>query len=829
MLFAQGLKFRGSDYSIDKRTSYNVFNESPCFTDSFSVEFDIQPDLPIQIGYIFRIRDKFSDAYTYNLFYDGQGTGNSVLRFNEEGKNSLIRANLPKEKFPLKRWVHVKVFFHLNRDSIHLSIGDETFSVEVPGLPEKYNVALTFGKSDYLIDVPSFEMVNLSVGNGKNMYSFPLNESEGEQVHDQNKKETGNVVNPEWFVNSYYHWKFISQFKSENVSAAGYEQKTENIYYFNRHSMLTYNVRTESVRNETFPSPCPVKLTLGTSFIDAELQKLYAYEVYYDKYPLEDTTVACLDLANMQWITESKERLPRQLHHHGAYFDSRKQQYTLFGGFGNMHYSKDFHVFDLNSKTWQNITFTGDSICPRYFSSVGYSPDSSRVYIFGGMGNESGEQVVGRKYYYDLYQIDLPTNRIRKLWEIKWEKDNMIPVRSMVVPNDSCFYTLCYPEYVSNSFLRLYRFSIQDGNYEILGDSIPFHSDKITTNANIYLDPKLNNLYALLQEFEDDVINQLKIYSLSFPPVSEKDLFGNASKQKKDYLTIVLVVCVFAVAVILLYCVFGRKIKGNDKEEQAVAGEYPSNKSESENENESENESPVNKPDSIFLFGDFSVRNRQNREINYLFSAKLKQVFFLILQHSLEGGISSQHLSSFLWPDRPENKIKNLRGVTINHLRKVLEELDGIQLIYEKGAFKLVINAPCHCDFVRCMEILDSENPDNVQNELLDIVYRGKFLKSCDLQLFDTFKGAVENRLEPLLVTEMEKCFTAGNYQKAVHFAEALLNIDSLSDEALATQIKSLVKLDMKEEAKTRFRLFSSEYKKTIGSNYPQTFADLVK
>jgi hypothetical protein len=78
------------------------------------------------------------------------------------------------------------------------------------------------------------------------------------------------------------------------------------------------------------------------------------------------------------------------------------------------------------------------------------------------MGNESGEQTVGRKYYYDLYKIDLTTKQISKLWEIPWERDNVVPVRGMVILNDSSFYTLCYPEHFSESLLKLYRFSLKD-------------------------------------------------------------------------------------------------------------------------------------------------------------------------------------------------------------------------------------------------------------------------------------------------------------------------------------------------------------------------------
>src|SRR5690606_33914918 len=115
-----------------------------------------------------------------------------------------------------------------------------------------------------------------------------------------------------------------------------------------------------------------------------------------------------------------------------------------------------------------------------------------------------------------------------------WNKDNVVPVRGMVIPDDSCFYTLCYPEHFSDSFLKLYRFSLKDGSYEILGDSIPVHSDRITTNANLYYDAGLNSLYAIVQEFENDIISDLKVYSLAFPPITAEKLVSYSRPQNKN-------------------------------------------------------------------------------------------------------------------------------------------------------------------------------------------------------------------------------------------------------------------------------------------------------
>ena len=77
------------------------------------------------------------------------------------------------------------------------------------------------------------------------------------------------------------------------------------------------------------------------------------------------------------------------------------------------------------------------------------------------MGNESGDQVIGRRYFHDLYKVDLQEMHVQKLWDISEGQPNVVPVQDMLIQNDSCFYVLRYPESVSNSFCVLYRFLIK--------------------------------------------------------------------------------------------------------------------------------------------------------------------------------------------------------------------------------------------------------------------------------------------------------------------------------------------------------------------------------
>lgn len=808
-----GLKFHGSEQPIDQRTSYDVFgNNTPKFSDQFEIAFNLALYPTTEFGYIFRIKNKEGNRI-YHLFYDGQGS-RLVFKFNEEGKNNLIEARFAREELLSKDWFKMKIAFNLKEDSIRLTIHNQTFSVYINDLPDTYRPIILFGKSEHIIDVPSFALKDLSVGDtGK--YFFELNESEGNIVHDINGDALGNVSNPEWLINDAYHWRYQVSFRSKSVAGANYNSEKKEIYYFNADSLQRYNVRSGDTDIIVFDEKNPVKLILGTNFLDIKNNKLYSYEAYYP-HPHQDykgPTIASLDLNTYKWKAENSEQLTSPLHHHGSYLDASGEQYTIFGGFGNMRYSKDFYTYDLKTQQWDTLSgFTGDFLSPRYFTSVGYLKKTNSVYIFGGMGNESGEQAVGRTYFYDLYRIDLTTKEISKLWEIKWEQNtNMVPVRGMVILNDSTFYTLCYPESVSKSHLQLYRFSLNDGSHEILGDSIPIRSDKITTNANLYYDRELNSLYAVVQEFDDDISSSLSVYSLSFPPITASELAAYSKHDGNKTLPVILTISTLIV-VVTAYALY----KSRKKKEASTIIDTPAitalNKTES-----------VTKPNSIYLFGEFTVRDRKNRNITYMFSAQLKQILCLILQYSTtEGGIASQKLSNILWPDKPADKVKNSRGVTINHLRKALSELDGIELIYEAGFFKIEHTDAIYCDYTRCMQIISSGELESHKDELIEIIARGKFLQLSDHELFDSFKEEVEKRLEPVLLIEMEKSFEAEQYQRTISFAEAITNIDPLNDAALTFQIKAMQKLKLNDEARIRFQAFVIEYKKIMGTDYPK-------
>ncbi|NDV96375.1 DNA-binding transcriptional activator [Dysgonomonas sp. 521] len=818
---SQGLYIKGNNSLIDDRTSYNVFDKvTPTFKNILKIDFDLIVEEPRSRGSLVRIKNEKIGA-VYNISYNGEGN-NPVFKLNHEGRNTLIFIALDKDILNENQWIKIHVEFNMQKDSVKLRINNDEASVGLMQEEKIWKPEIYFGRSEHVIDVPPFKLCNLTITDNEKAYNFPLNESEGEEVHDSNRKVVGHVTNPVWLINDAYYWKGKPSFSSEAVAGSNFNAETQDIYYFNSDSIIIYNIRTETIRSRKYTNECPMPMRLGTNFIDYKNNRLYIYEVADP--PQGDIVISYLDLQSYEWTAVTSEVLPMQLHHHSNYMDTPNGHYIIFGGFGGISYFNNFYSFDLSSQHWKKLNFKGDVITPRYFTSMGYNESDKSLYVFGGMGNKAGDQTVGRVYYYELYKINLDKHIIEKLWEIPWEKENVVPVRNMVFSNDNSFYTLCYPEHFSRSHLKLYRFSITDGQYEVLGDSIPIRSEKITTNANLYYNSRANELVSIVQEFENnDIGSTAKIYTISFPPVTEAELTLYISKPINWEHTIIL--SALGLIILALIFFFLRRQNIHKKETERVLKNTPLVKSEMK-----EDDIPVEtRPNSIYLFGEFSLIDRNNREINYMLSAKLRQAFFLILNHSIKKGITSQEFSEYLWPNKSYEKAKNSRGVTLNNLRKILGDLDGVNLIHEKGIYKITFSDECYCDYLRCLEIVLGENLDENMNEFISIISRGKFLETEDSSIQDSFKEYIESKIESTIYYYMEKTYMSGNYSATVSLCDSFFNLDPLDEETLHYLIMSLSKLELKDEAKRRYYFFTAEYKKALGEEYSKSFSDLLK
>ena len=821
-LLSQGVLFHANDDLISNRTSYNVFeNRSPALKSYLTIQFDLAVlDANDLFGYVCLIKDK-NEATAYSVTTHEENDS-VYFRLNIDSRKDLIEVPIGKKSVDYWEWHTISIRFQSSKNLIILRIDNKDYTIKTPPLPSTFFPKIVFGKQDNVVDVPKIAIRNLSVEGENKSYVFPLHENEGTVVHDSSGKACGKVSNPIWLINRAYHWTLRQSFFSHSVAAVNFDKKNGRLIMTNRDSIIFYHPTSNQSEVYLSKNKLPVVLHLGMSFMDTLNDRFYVYETY--GIEREKPSIAALDLFDFSWNILSNEQLDNYHHHHTGFFDSQKQLYTIFGGFGKQKYSSDFWIYRLSEDKWEEITYSGDKIFPRFFSGEAIL-DSENALIYGGIGNETGDQNSGKSYFYDCFLVNNSNHTIKKLWNAHLDNTGLVSVRNMVVSEDKkSFYTLCYPEYKPNTFLKLYCFSIQNGSFELLGDSIPMNSERIRTNANLYYDSEAKELYCVTQEFASEDSSRISVYSLSYPPISKSELTGtHLITDKTLILSRIYFIISFIILLLILFIGYRilHKQKTKTKAKAFNTESFPLEKEP--------------KTNSITLFGDFTVKDKSGKDITYLFSPKVKQLFLYILLSGAENGqgVSSSQIDATIWQEKDRENAKNLRGVTLNQIRKILLDITGIELIYNGEYFKLEMQAPLYCDYLECkkdLNTLTSEDAvlDVVLLKIKSIVVKGILLKSVNFDFVRMFRKEFSDLFLSIFFPLLDAYFKEQQYEKVIQITQIIYYIDEINETALRYELELYRKSGMKEALHKRYNTFLVAYKSKTNQDYPYSITELT-
>lgn len=829
--YAQGITFSTYESETVQKTSYSVLEKPLTFQNEFSISFDLALHEYTSLGYILRLRDqKRSDAYTYSFVYYYDNEQWSYLKFNVETQECKAVDTLLNQTLGPKYWIPVKMSFSLLQDSVFLSIGERQYRMGGLGLPKEMTPSILFGSSKFSEEIPSFSIRNLAVSDTSGWrLEFPLNETSGGRVHDKQGKVWGRAINPVWLLNKSYYWELLHTQFSETVAGYEYDTQNGNFFYFNNDSLYTLDIRRNRWTGNRH-RPFPMKVYLGTNFYEPSRRGLYIYEV---DNRLDSCNICALDVHTGEVTNESDKFLSFQRHHHSTYLDTIHGKYYIFGGFGLRKYTNTLEVYDLREKKWETVSLKGDFIAPRFFSSMG-ALNSEEVLLFGGTGNKSGDQSLGKEYYYDLYKINLKTFTVKKIRDFSYEGVGLVPVRNLILSDDrTAFYTLCYPMQKAYSYLQLYKFSLESDTFEALGDTIPMESQNILSNANLYYNASLKEFYCCMEEFDKSggTSSLTKFYALASPPVAESAL----SVYDTDRNSFLWVVVLGGVLTLVAGVIAFLKRKRVKEENEDIALKLPEFDQQAIFSPKEKKGMPAN---ALYLFGEFTVLDRKNRDVSYLFSGKIRQLFLLTLLNSIgqdaKGGITSSYIYGLLWPEKEFSSAKNLKGVTINRLRKILEDLDGIELVYVNNRYLIQFTEDFYCDYLQYREQIGKIKQSDVffremEQPLIKVLLRGKFLKSVEDTMFDDFKNKQEDELHGILIMELGRLYAKADLEQVVQLAGIWLQVDPLSDMALWYMLNASHRLKKEEQAMKKYYLYIAEYSKSTGRPYSYSYSDMIQ
>lgn len=230
----------------------------------------------------------------------------------------------------------------------------------------------------------------------------------------------------------------------------------------------------------------------------------------------------------------------------------------------------------------------------------------------------------------------------------------------------------------------------------------------------------------------------------------------------------------------------------------------------------------------ILLFGEFKAIDSKGEEITDLFTPKVKELFLFTLIYTLKSGIgaSIRDINDVLWEGISSRKVANNRSVTLNKLRKILLQIDGIEIISTNGYLQAKIKKPFYCDYVSAYKLC--QIPEGLSKQQLvsffEFVKQGRFLKGTNWPWLDEIRGFTGNQVIDNLLN------LASVYQKELNLteiekiAQRILDYDDLNEEAIYLQVWALQKSNNTNLAKFNFSSFTKKYDSSFGEPYPMNF-----
>ncbi len=379
-----------------------------------------------------------------------------------------------------------------------------------------------------------------------------------------------------------------------------------------------------------------------------------------------------------------------------------------------------------------------------------------------------------------------------------------------------------------------WRFNKQNGEQAIFVNG---KLDAVATGRPGYMGS--DSLYvgytSINQSYYAGMIDNLAIWSRV---LSEKEILGLSNQvielqvspgtpfwQRNSWLLTGLVVLVLAILALYWYFRWRTQhhwIKKN--------GALPEMVEEGKELLQVESAKPMGK-NSIRIFGQFQVIDKDGEDITTLFTPKLKRLFFLLLINSLRGkhGINGAEMNDYIWGKDSKNA-KSLRSVSVLKLRKILERLNKVEIAFHANRYVVVMSRDVFCDYVQCLAMLEGKRIETRKDfeRFFELIQRGEAFAGESFNWLDDDKSYICNTAVDVMTRFISSYQLPAEADEVIHIANKILENDPCNEEALAYLTRALISQNNFKQARYAYESFCAEYAEAYGESFKMSFDDLV-
>jgi len=789
-------------------------DESFTFQNDLRISYEMSFWEPNHFGYLGKIilNDSLEFLLTYNTYSKIDTTYIQIVDNNAKSK-----INLPFCKKDLYRGNWFKYDFIFNVRDKKLSVKSESTInniIDVPYL--KLNkLDLIFGTKNSFGDFTSYAIKELKIttdkesANVKNYYWNFANVYDS-KANDIINNKAAYLTNCRPLSDLNFKWRKLGEIKTSGYSHYSFDEKTGKIIVVDESKVNIYDLQS----NETKEIIAKISVNDFRIEYDTLTQNLYSYH-------RGGGEVSVFDWKKEEWSKINNSLNSQHFYNHSLFINPLDSSLYMFGGYGWNAFHNEFQKYDFLSKKWNIKSVGGETIEPQRYISRWLSLKDSTLVYYGGYGNNSGEQSSGAIFYHDLWKLNLKTWNLRKIESLKLDSE--------VPPYRLVYYDKGKDEY--------YLFGTR--NYFVDQDSTNWDDkviDFLKSNGNSFSNftlvnsIKINKELNILDAFYNKKTNEIiaiywsgnkknytyEIQSIFFP--MEQNVLTLAKNKDWElsstysFILLGLLIIIFPSIYIVV------------KKRKAKRGNVYTNNSIKIDEIENRIKY------SIYLFGELQFFDKNYEDKTHLMSAKLTEMFMLIFFHTFNltsnngsSGITTEKLSTILWPNMVNGNLKNIRNVTINKLRGVLEEIGSLQIVFNNGHWKIEAN-DTQIDYIDILAFVKTCDINEIMN-FLAIAKRGKILNNISYDWLDPIKFATDNVIIDCLV---EHLCIIHDEKTILQIAETILSIDSVNEIGLKTKLQILNSEGKRTAVQNVYDNFIKEYENLYDEKYEKTLKDIL-
>jgi len=456
------------------------------------------------------------------------------------------------------------------------------------------------------------------------------------------------------------------------------------------------------------------------------------------------------------------------------------------------------------------------------------------IYLLGGYGSATGNQMLNPKVTGDLMKMDLQSRQFKKLSEVNFSEIEGVWANSLVF-NDSTntLYGLMFPKNKFKSSLQLISISPNGEDIQELASAIPFDFHDIKSFADLYYSKASNKFVAVTMYFDTNARqSRVRIFTLMAPALPYQIDEGSPTDSGIQW-PIYIIAGIGIIAVGLLLLQISRKRRKNPAipELQKIDIKEPILRDEPIEFKQTE-KAPVVKGPAMYLFrGDIQIFDKNGVEITKQFSKLLKELLSMFVVHTLYRGrgISSEKLVEIFWADKSVSSATNNRSVNIAKINSLLEQLGDIKISKQSGYWSIENLESIETDlseFIKLSKKGSSLQSSEVE-KLLSLLEKGSFMYETDYEWLDAIKDEISIHATGLLTNLYHDPKYQDNAELIVEISNRIFHFDTVNEEAMVNKCKALIQLGYHSLAHQCFESFQQVYQQLYGEPYLKEYKEI--